>query len=149
MPKIHVIESELWLPQPPQTIFPFFADAHNLESITPAFLKFQVVTPKPIEMHAGTLIDYRLRIHGVPIGWRTRIRDWEPPYRFVDEQLRGPYRQWIHEHTFTEERGGTLCRDRVEYSVYGGALVHALFVRKDVANIFAYRTEQLLARFGK
>lgn len=138
-----LFQSQIWLAKPREEIFPFFADAANLEKLTPPLLRFEILTPQPIPMKAGTLIDYRLRIHGVPLKWRTRISVWEPPFRFVDEQLRGPYRQWIHEHRFEEENGGTLCVDTVRYAVWGGALVNALVVERDVAKIFAYRNTRL------
>ena len=140
--------SELCLPLPRMQVFDFFADAFNLEALTPPFLHFVVLTPRPIEMRAGTLIDYKLRVHGLPLHWRTRISAWEPPCRFVDEQLRGPYRQWIHEHRFEERDGGTLMFDRVRYVVPGGWFIHKLFVRRDVEKIFAFRRERLSERFG-
>ena len=99
-------------------------------------------------MRPGTLIDHRLRIRGLPIRWRTKITVWEPPARFVDEQIRGPYRLWIHEHLFEEREGGTLVRDRVRYAVAFDVIVHPLLVRRDVERIFAYRTECLKRRFG-
>ena len=138
-----LFQSEIWLPKPREEIFPFFADAANLEKLTPPLLRFEILSPQPIPMKAGTLIDYRLRVHGVPLKWRTRISVWEPPFRFVDEQLSGPYRQWIHEHRFEEENGGTLCVDTVRYAVWGGAFVNALVVKRDVAKIFAYRNTRL------
>ncbi len=140
--------SELWLPRSVENVFPFFADARNLERITPAWLNFTVLTPEPIMMNVGTLIDYRLRIHGIPVRWRTRINAWEPMKRFVDEQLRGPYRQWVHEHIFEPRDGGTLARDVVRYNLWGGSLVHELFVRRDVKRIFAYRSNRLREIFG-
>ncbi len=146
--KIFIFESELQLARPVSEVFPFFADARNLQALTPDWLNFEVLTPGPVELRVGALIDYRLRVHGLPLRWRTHIKVWEPPHRFVDEQLRGPYRQWVHEHTFTERNGGTLARDVVHYAVPGGALVNRLFVRRDVERIFAFRREQLLARFG-
>lgn len=146
--RLFTFTAELWLPRAPAEIFPFFGDARNLQAITPAWLDFQVVTPGPILMQAGTLIDYRLRVHGVPLRWRTRINAWEPPHRFVDEQLRGPYRQWVHEHTFVAQHGGTLARDVVRYAVPGGALVNWLFVRRDVVRIFAHRQAKLREHFG-
>ncbi len=139
----HLFKSELWLPRPREEVFNFFGDALNLQAITPPFLNFEVLTPAPIEMRAGTLIDYKLRVRGIPLRWRTLISAWEPPHRFMDEQLRGPYRQWIHEHTFEERDGGTLARDVVRYSVFGGALVDWLFVRRDVEKIFAYREKRM------
>ena len=143
-----VFRSELWLPRPRAEVFDFFGDARNLQAITPEFLNFEVLTPAPIVMRAGTLIDYKLRVRGIPLRWRTLISAWEPPHRFMDEQLRGPYRQWIHEHTFEERDGGTLARDIVRYSVFGGALVDRLFVRRDVEKIFAHREKRLKELLG-
>jgi ligand-binding SRPBCC domain-containing protein len=144
----HLFETELWLPVPREKVFPFFADARNLETITPPWLNFKILTPGEIPMRAGALIDYRLRIHGFPVRWRTEITGWNPPFSFVDEQRRGPYRLWRHTHTFEEKDGGTLCRDRVEYGVPGGALVNRLFVRRDVEKIFAYRAAALTKFFA-
>jgi ligand-binding SRPBCC domain-containing protein len=146
--KIRHFESELWLPRPREEVFAFFADAANLDAITPPWVKFQTITPGPIEMRAGTLIDHRLRIRGFPIRWRSKITAWEPPARFVDEQIRGPYRLWIHEHLFEDRDGGTLVVDRVRYAVPFDLIVHELLVRRDVARIFAWRTECLKRRFG-
>ena len=134
---------EQWLPRPRAEVFPFFTDAANLQAITPPWLDFRILTPGPIAMRPGALIDYRLKLRGFPIRWRTQITVWEPPFRFVDRQLKGPYRQWVHEHSFEEKDGGTLCRDRVDYAVPGGALVNRIFVQRDVETIFAYRREQL------
>ncbi|HEX7654301.1 MAG TPA: SRPBCC family protein [Verrucomicrobiae bacterium] len=145
---IREFHTELWLPRTPAEVFPFFGDAYNLETITPPWLKFRVLTPAPIPMQVGTLIDYRLRIHGLPVRWRTRISAWEPNHRFVDEQLRGPYRQWIHEHTFEPHAGGTRCRDVVKYAVPFDWLMHPLLVRRDVATIFEYRAEALKKHFA-
>lgn len=139
---------EVWLPRSRSEVFPFFAEARNLEAITPPWLRFEVLTPAPIEMCAGTLIDYRIRVHGIPLRWRTEIAVWEPPYRFVDVQLRGPYTLWHHTHTFEERDGGTLCTDHVRYRPRGGALVNWLFVRRDVERIFRYRQERLKEIFG-
>ncbi|MEZ6056520.1 MAG: SRPBCC family protein [Planctomycetaceae bacterium] len=141
------LESEVWLPAGPEAVFDFFANPENLEAITPPWLNFRIMTPTPIEMRAGVLIDYRIRLHGVPIKWRTEISVWEPPLRFVDEQLRGPYRFWHHEHTFVEQDGGTLVGDCVDYAVLGGAIVHRLFVRNDLEKIFTYRLQKLTEFF--
>lgn len=146
--KTHLFETELWLPLPREKVFPFFADAHNLEAITPPWLNFRILTPGEIPMHAGTLIDYQLRIRGFPVCWRTKITAWNPPEIFCDEQLHGPYRLWRHWHAFEPKDGGTLCRDRVEYAVPGGALVNWLFVRRDVEKIFAYRAAALKKHFA-
>jgi ligand-binding SRPBCC domain-containing protein len=140
---VHTLETDTWLPRPIDEVFAFFGDAHNLQRITPPFLNFRILTPAPITMGVGTLIDYRIKLRGVPITWRTRISAWEPSRRFIDEQLKGPYRTWIHEHTFEPEtRGGvagTLCRDVVTYSAPGGSLIHRTLVRPDLERIFRYR----------
>lgn len=135
--------SETWLARPRAEVFEFFADAGNLERLTPPWLGFEILTPRPIAMRAGARIDYRLRVHGVPLRWRTKINTWEPPRLFVDEQLRGPYRLWHHTHTFTEQDGGTTVHDRVRYAVLGGILVQKLLVERDVRTIFAYREKVL------
>lgn len=141
--------SEIWLPVPPKELFPFFANATNLNAITPPWLHFKTVTPEPIVMRVGTLIDYRLRLRGVPLRWRTLISAWEPPHRFVDQQIIGPYQKWIHEHTFEPRDGGTLAKDHVSYAVPFDFLVHTWFVRPDVERIFAYRSRVLQHRFSK
>ena len=138
------IQAELWLDYPIDQVFDFFQKAENLERITPADLQFKIVTPGPIELKEGAFIDYRIKLHGLPFPWRTQITNWEPPHRFTDSQLRGPYVSWIHTHTFEERDGGTLMKDHVEYIVPGGPispLIHKLFVRKNVENIFKYRNE--------
>ena len=146
--RITELRSEQWISRPLREVFDFFSDARNLERITPPLLRFKVLTPEPIEMRKGLLIDYRLRVRGLPVRWRSEITAWEPPQRFVDEQRRGPYRMWWHEHAFEERDGGTLCRDVVRYSVPGGRLVQRLFVDPDVKKIFAYRSEKLAEIFG-
>jgi len=146
--RIREFQAEIWLPLPPEELFPFFADAANLDAITPKWLHFRIVTPQPVEMREGALIDYKLRVHGLPLRWRTLIREWNPPHHFVDEQLRGPYRQWIHRHTFEPQNGGTLARDIVHYAVPFDFIAHPLFVRRDIERIFAYRQEALRKRFG-
>jgi ligand-binding SRPBCC domain-containing protein len=146
--KEFTLHTELWLPRSCTEIFPFFADARNLEKITPPWLKFQVLTPAPIAMRPGAQIDYRIRIHGFPIGWRTEIMAWDPPHRFIDVQLRGPYSLWHHTHTFEARDDGTLCRDDVRYRPHGGALVNWLFVRRDIERIFEYRQQRLKEFFS-
>lgn len=146
--RIHELEREVLLSRARSVIFPFFADARNLERITPPWLSFQVLTPGEITMTEGTRIDYRLRVHGIPIRWTSVITRWEPPHLFVDEQARGPYRLWRHTHRFEETPGGTRATDHVAYAVPGGALVHALVVKRDVERIFDYRCERLLEIFG-
>lgn len=140
-------EDELWLPRRRDEVFPFFADARNLSEITPPSVQFQVLSPAPIAMRPGALIDYRIRVHGLPIRWRTEITEWNPPHHFVDVQLRGPYTLWRHTHTFEEKDGGTLCIDNVTYRPRGGAIINRLFVRKDLQRIFAYRRKRLLELF--
>ena len=135
-------ETELWLPARRADVFAFFADAANLEAITPPWLRFHVETPTPVTMARGALIDYRLRVHGIPLRWRAEITAWDPPHRFVDEQRRGPYHRWRHTHTFTEERGGTRVADAVEFEAPGGSLVTRL-VARDVRRIFEYRRGML------
>ena len=142
------LTNELWLPLPPQDVFPFFADAFNLERLTPPSLQFRILTPPPIEMQVGTLIDYRVRLRGIPMRWQSEITAWEPPYRFADEQRRGPYRQWIHEHTFTPQGGGTIARDIVQYAVLGGAVIQRLFVASELRRIFDYRNAALENNFS-
>jgi len=145
---IQEFSAELWLPLPPDELFPFFANAATLDALTPPWLNFRIVTPGPIEMCEGALIDCRLRVHGLPLRWRTRINIWEPPHRFVDEQIRGPYLQWIHEHTFEPCDGGTLARDFVRYAVPLDFLTHRWLVRPDVEKIFAFRSEALRRLFS-
>ena len=146
--KTHLFIDELWLPRPRDEVFRFFGDALNLQAITPPWVHFKVLTPPPIDMHPGTLIDYQIKIHGLPLRWQTEITAWSPE-RFVDEQIRGPYRRWRHTHTFEEKNGGTLCHDQVEYAVPGGALIERLFVRRDVQRIFAYRKLALQRLLGE
>jgi len=145
----HTFRDEIWLPRPRTEVFPFFADARNLAVITPPWVRFETLTPTPIDMRPGALIDYRIRLHGFPMRWRTEIETWEPPFRFTDRQLRGPYRLWHHTHTFEERDGGTLCRDEVRYAVWGGALVERFFVRGDIRRIFAFRREKLIELFSR
>lgn len=129
-------------------VFPFFADARNLEALTPSRLRFQILSPQPIRMRPGTLIDYRLRVHGLPLHWQSEITAWDPPHRFVDEQRRGPYRFWRHEHRFLGREGTTLVEDIVEYAVPGGRIVHGLLVERDLRHIFGFRRKALAAHFA-
>jgi len=142
------LSARQWLPRPIDEVFAFFSDAHNLETLTPSWLRFQVLTPQPIHMRAGTIIDYRLRVRGVPLRWQSEITRWNPPHAFVDEMRRGPYRRWHHTHTFTALHGGTLVEDHVDYAVPGGVIVHRLLVGPDVARIFTFRRERLAALFA-
>jgi ligand-binding SRPBCC domain-containing protein len=146
--RIHRFSSEIWLARPIEEVFAFFSDAGNLDSVTPPWLNFRLVTGRPIQMRAGAVIDYRLRVRGFPIRWRSKITAWKPPYKFVDEQILGPYRLWIHAHNFESRNRGTLVRDDVQYAVPLDWLLHKFVVRPDVERIFAYRTECLRCRFG-
>ncbi len=142
----HILQREQRLPGRPADVFAFFADAGNLEAITPPLLRFRVVTPPPIVMGPGTLIRYRLRVRGVPLGWLTEITRWEPPHLFVDEQRRGPYALWEHIHTFEADGDETIMRDVVRYRIgFGpvGVLANRLVVRRDVERIFDYRAERV------
>jgi ligand-binding SRPBCC domain-containing protein len=146
---IHTLRREQVLDASVDTVFAFFADPFNLEAITPPLLRFGVVTPAPVEMGVGTFIQYRLRLHGVPMRWDTLIQTWEPPRRFVDVQVRGPYRLWHHTHELSPlDDGRTLMRDTVRYELgFGplGALAHRVIVRRDLEAIFAYRAERVPA----
>lgn len=146
--KVHEFKTEIWLPAEIEKVFEFFSDAANLDALTPEWLHFTIVSRMPMEMRAGALIDYKLRVRGLPVRWRTRINIWNPPHRFVDEQIRGPYRQWIHEHTFERRDGGTVVRDNVNYAVPFGALVHRWLIRPDVERIFRFRQQKLSAHFA-
>ncbi len=118
-----ILQREQRLPGPPEEVFGFFADAHNLEALTPPLLRFRLMTPAPIAMGTGTLIRYRLRVHRVPVSWLTEITEWDPPHRFVDEQVTGPYALWHHTHTFEPiGDGDTLMRDVVRYRIGFGPL---------------------------
>jgi ligand-binding SRPBCC domain-containing protein len=140
-------QSQQWISRPRAEVFEFFSSAFNLERITPRWLKFRVMTPAPIEMRVGTLIDYQLLIRGIPARWRSRITAWDPPNGFADEQVRGPYRRWFHQHRFTERAGSTFCEDLVEYAPPGGpllgAILNRLLIARDVRRIFEYRTARL------
>lgn len=146
--RIFELNSKVQVARRSVDVFPFFSDALNLQRLTPPWLRFQVVTPGPIRMRVGTRIEYRLRLRGVPIRWISEIAAWEPPHRFVDRQVTGPYRLWIHEHRFRDSRGGAICEDMVRYAVWGGAVVNWLAVGRDVKRIFDYRREKLLGIFS-
>lgn len=141
---MYVLEAEHIVTGSPHEVFPFFSDAANLARLTPASFNFTVLTPMPIPMQAGTVIDYRIRVRGIPLRWQTLITAWDPPHRFVDEQTRGPYRTWIHEHHFEAHEQGTLMRDRVRFLARGprpfNHLLHKLVVNRDVQGVFAYRS---------
>jgi ligand-binding SRPBCC domain-containing protein len=146
----HTLQREQRLPGRPDEVFGFFADAGNLEAITPPWLAFSIVTPQPIEMRVGALIEYRLRLHGLPVSWLTRIDVWDPGRRFVDVQLTGPYRLWHHTHEF-EPLGedATLMRDTVRWALPLGPLgevARRAFVQRDLDRIFAFRRDEVARR---
>jgi hypothetical protein len=146
--RIHELNRSQVVRRERDEVFAFFANADNLENMTPPWLRFRIVTTLPIEMRTGARIDYVLRLHGIPIHWTSEITAWEPPFRFVDEQIRGPYRLWKHEHRFEVVSGGTRVIDTIQYAVPGGPMVHRFFVAPDLERVFEFRKERLGARFG-
>jgi ligand-binding SRPBCC domain-containing protein len=137
-----LLQREQTIPRPIEAVFAFFADAKNLEAITPPWLAFRILTPGPVSMGEGARIFYRLRWHGIPLRWLTEIRRWNPPVAFIDEQLQGPYQLWHHAHQFESVPGGTRMRDVVQYALpFGllGRVAHAAWVRRDLQTIFDYR----------
>lgn len=131
--------------------FAFFSDASNLEAITPPWLRFRILTPRPIEMRQGALIEYRLTLHGASVRWRTRIEQWQPTHRFTDVQVSGPFRLWEHTHVFEAHPDGTLISDTVLYRMpYGalGALAHRIFIARDLTRIFDYRRDVVSRMLG-
>lgn len=145
--KIFRLNSEQWIRRPLGEVFAFFSNPVNLETITPTWLQFEIKTKSPFTMQEGALINYSLRLHGLPLSWTSRITVWEPPRRFVDDQVKGPYRLWHHEHTFEEKDGGTLVVDHVDYAVLGGSFINKLLVARDVARIFEFRRNKLAEIF--
>jgi len=148
--KFHTLRRELQILRPLDEVFGFFSDARNLEEITPPWLGFRTLTPGPIRMAAGTQIHYKLKVRGAPIGWTTEIRRWDPPSRFVDVQLSGPYRLWHHTHRFEAHHGGTRMFDVVRYRLpFGpfGRLLNGLLVRRDVERIFDFRNRRIAEIF--
>jgi ligand-binding SRPBCC domain-containing protein len=145
--KVFELQTEVRVHGSLEAVFPFFADAGNLELLTPPWLSFRILTPRPIVMRVGAIIDYRISLRGLPMRWRSEITAWEPPYRFIDEQRRGPYRLWVHEHTFRQDGPEVVVRDHVRYAVPGGTgierVLHALFVRPDLNRIFRYRVDAM------
>ena len=127
----------------PEDVFPFFADAHNLERITPGNMSFRILSGRPIEMRNGATTDYALRVNGFPIRWRSEILNWHPNQRFTDQQLKGPYKKWVHEHRFIARGANTEVHDRVDYEVPGPAFVERWLVRQQLRQIFEYRQRAL------
>ena len=148
---VHRLTRRQHVERPPDEVFAFFAAARNLEQITPPWLRFEVLTEEPVEMAVGALIDYRLHLHGVALGWTSQIEVWEPGRQFVDRQLRGPFGLWHHRHRIQPEGMGTLVLDDVHYAIPFGAfgeLAHGLFVGRDLERIFAYRHDAVAQILG-
>jgi ligand-binding SRPBCC domain-containing protein len=132
-------------------VFDFFSRAENLEVLTPPWLNFKILEVKPLPVRQGTLINYSLRVHGIPLRWTSEITEWEPPHHFVDLQLRGPYKLWRHEHRFEARDGGTLIADTINLALplgVLGQLAYKIKVKSDVEKIFAFRKEKIRALFG-
>jgi ligand-binding SRPBCC domain-containing protein len=142
------LRAETWVAAPLREVFSFFADARNLEALTPPWLRFSIRTPAPIPMAEGARIEYRIRVHGIPMRWESVISTWQPPDLFVDQQRKGPYRRWVHTHRFFDERGGTRLVDEVNFELYVRWLAAPL-VTRDLRRIFTYRHHELHRRFSK
>lgn len=148
---MHLLERTQIVPRPRAEVFSFFADAANLQRLTPPFLGFTILTPQPIAMRTGTIIEYRIKLSGLPLRWKTLIAAFEPNDRFVDVQLSGPYAHWHHTHTFRDVPGGTEVGDRVEYQLPFGVLgraVHAVVVTRQLRTIFDYRGRMMRELWG-
>ena len=148
----YTVHREQWVPRPLDEVFRFFSDASNLELLTPAWLKFKILTPPPIAVASGTHIQYRLSWHGIPLRWTTEITRWNPPHDFEDIQLSGPYKLWHHTHRFQARDSGTQLTDVVEYALpfgFLGQIAHALQVRRSVEQIFDYRYQRIEEMFGR
>ena len=145
-----MLRREQLVRRPIEEVFAFFADAHNLERITPTFLNFHIESMDTPEVREGTHIRYKLSLHGLPMGWTSRIDVWDPPHRFVDLQIKGPYKLWHHTHTFESVAEGTMVRDEVRYELpfgFLGDLVHG-FVERDLKMIFDYRRKEIERYFA-
>lgn len=146
-----ILEQSQWVPRPLEEVFAFFSDEKNLETLTPAFLKFRVLGKSTPKIQEGTLIHYRLSLHGLPMRWTSRIEEWTPNQRFVDTQVKGPYSLWHHTHSFEPENGGTRMKDRVRFRLPGGwlgQLAAGWVVRRDVERIFAFRKQTIERLFA-
>lgn len=148
---MHILTKTTVINKPLSEVFEFFSNAENLNKITPPDMQFKILTPLPIIIKKGTLIDYKIKVNGIPFNWQTEISEWEPNKRFIDKQLKGPYRVWIHEHTFEEKDGKTIMNDHVQFLSPGWFLepiINKLFIEKKVKGIFAYR-EKILTNLFK
>jgi ligand-binding SRPBCC domain-containing protein len=146
MTKIRVLRSEIWLPAPIDSVFHFFSRPENLNRITPPWLHFRILSAHDTAIHEATRINYRLKIRGASINWQSEIRLWDPPRRFVDAQIKGPFKCWVHQHEFEERDDGTIVRDNVEYALHGWIfefLLDHFLVKGDLARIFRYRRAKL------
>jgi ligand-binding SRPBCC domain-containing protein len=142
----HVLETRVWLARPRPDVFAFFADPANLRHLTPPSLRLRLRTPPAGPLAAGAVLDFRLMWLGLPLSWRAYIREFDPPYRFVDVQVRGPWARWEHRHLFLEEGGGTWVEDRVTYRLPLGPLgraLHGALVHRQLRRVWAYRQERL------
>jgi len=147
----HTLRREQLVKRPRDEVFAFFSRPENLAAITPEKVGFKIMTPSPITMQTGAVIDYTIRVFGLPVRWTTLISEYRPPYKFIDVQLRGPYSFWYHTHYFEETTEGTILRDEVSYALPVGPLgrlVHGLFVKRQLKNIFDYRARVIAEHFG-
>lgn len=143
------LERTQTLERPIREVFPFFSDPANLGELTPPWVHFQILACSTPDVRAGTLLDYKIRLHGIPLRWRSAITLWEPPHRFVDEQVKGPYRSWLHEHRFEDLGERTRVIDSVSYSVLGGRPVESILARTSLRAIFDYRRQRMAEIFGE
>ena len=149
--KIFNFKKELYVERPLEEVFNFFSRAENLQKVTPPQLQFHILTPLPIEMKTGTIIDYQLKVYHLPFSWRTEITEWDPPHKFTDIQVRGPYRKWIHQHFFEKSGDGTMMKDLLQYAIPGGIFatwINSLLVRKDIESIFRFREKRFREIFN-
>ena len=147
----HTLKRDLTVELPRAEVFEFFSNAANLQRITPPDLGFKIITPQPIEMREDAIIEYRIKLNGFPMNWKTLISKWDPPFEFIDVQRRGPYKLWRHTHQFSEVEGGTLIVDTVEYALpFGvlGRLTHQIQVAQDLSRIFDYREQRVRELFA-